>query len=1414
MNIYVFENETSTVSNELNSLSTNLAHLAQFKISSDEISGFNIDEESIEGLLIVITKKNLSDNSFIKKLSTFHEKFGILEVRILLLEDIDRKTLSEKISINFSDVDVFEYFKDSLTRATLLNVFQSFNKSNEASNKKVSSSIEHLIKTSHIDEGQLLERDWKTEYLPIGSSFGSEVISYDSKVQNNLNLHKPLQQLFIAKKGKKSNVVFTEDENNVLITLKKILQRGFTPPLDNISEESILKSEKINYSENSFPGDLTPEVEKKYLISDEMLPAIWASTLKYNPRFNSKNWGETMVFNSNEELTFFKLFDKKPEIQRWLHPQYPLQELLTNPSEIGSVTSEDQRRVDILFAPPWCDPFVVEILGEQHFDVDSGEDPLNPESSINFQNRKKLIRIDVLGIPAKEISSGTGENLDKVLSRINSSIENKKEDKTVIKLVKKLWETSALNASLYESIYDGFLNSSQKEWVVGINKKKSELYGVPMFLKLLSSLSYLWDVEEFAPQKFIITNFDGEVLKAWEKSSKNLFDYDLITINEKKDFQVAINLEIEKSYLDHFTALDKKIKDKNVILARALSLPVNLRDTRPEASTHPVLKEGDDDNLRECLITMLNFIFRKEHFREGQFEAINKILKNQDLLLLLPTGAGKSLVYQMISFILPGRVLVIDPIIALMNDQEDNLRLNGIDRVVAINSETYKTTEDMKIIMNSVEQGDNLIMLVAPERLLIPEFNQSLKSLFDGNIPLSLIVFDEAHCISEWGHDFRTSYLGIGERIKKLCNIYEFNPPILAMTGTASQPVVRDIIVESDFKEEQGTKNVIKADSYKRDELNFSIELTSPSEKKRILKSILKKKIPNYFRIRPEELFAKSLKEKEDYLGIIFVKTRPEMLRLYNDFQFDPEISRAGIGMYFGSSGPGKNWPTGELGDWKEYKKRITKEFKKGEKRILISTIAFGMGIDIPNIRYVVHYGISNSLEAWYQEAGRAGRNRLPSYVASVFSEEDLEGSNHLLVGEEKELRKRHSNLSNQWSDDVKVNLSFHWLSWKGILDELYLVKRLLNEIGQDNLDRKFRGNYEFKTSNTWQVGETSIPVEQLIYRLHIVGLVEDWQKNYGVRESTYFLTLKDRDTFLKFEQFRHWLKRRSPRDQNAIVETLVQLNNSEIKQQYFDEFSSLVKLNLNIDLDQEYSEIYSDLDNFSSLLLSSVNIALHEIYTSVESARRRKVREIVEFSRNKVSNTEIHNGFEQYFTDGPAADLFRQLYDSQIYEITPWLESYESLTVEQRIDSRGDIVRYADESSSYLAIEWLLILNSIESGNIENLKSELFQALQNSDKELTEINKYDKIFNLWKKCFESSSDLELRGILLNESCEYFLNLSDEVIKKEYLSLSYDYIVKYLSKEDEIDISNIFSLKIFNLNLDLINTLMKEKMYV
>jgi len=1403
--IFILENKSNEVSYQLNELSTNLAHLAHFKIATKEIPGFDINEESVDGVIIVLTKDSIEENSFISDIKKFIEEHSVEELRILLLENIKITEIENKISIQNINKNTIKYYGKHSTPSQLLNALQSFEKIEEPKQRKVSTDIEHLIRTSHIDEGLLIEKEWKTEYLPIGASFGSEAISFDTKIQNTSNLNRAVEQLFIAKKGNSGNIVFSEDENNVLINLKKILQRGFTPPVDTISEENILRSEKIKFVESSFPGDLTPEVEEKLIVSQEMLSGIWASSTKYSPRFNNEKWGENMMFNSNEELTFFKLFDKQPEIQRWLHPQYPLRELLSNPSDIGITTSEDQRRVDILFAPPWSEPLAIEILGEQHFDVQAGEDSTNPDSSKSFQSRRNLTKINMIGIPAKEISSGGGENLDKVVSYIQSSVENKRLDKTVSRLISKLWEVSALNASLYEAIYDGYLNSNQEEWVVGVNKNSTNLHGVPMFLKLLSALSYLWNIDEFAPEKFIVTDFDGKIINAWQKSAEQLFDYVQIDIKGKKDFQVAISLEIEKSYLDHFTTVDKKIKDKDVIVTRALSLPINLRDTRPEGSTQPTLKDSDDENLKECLTIMLNFIFRKKDFREGQFEAINKILKKQDLLLLLPTGAGKSLVYQLISFILPGRVLVIDPIIALMNDQEDNLRTNGIDRVVAINSETHKTPEDMKIIMNSVEQGDNLIMLVAPERLLIPEFNLSLKSLFDGDIPLSMIVFDEAHCISEWGHDFRTSYLGIGERIKKLCNIYNFNPPILAMTGTASQPVVRDIIVESDFKEEQGTQNVVKAETYKRDELNFSVELTNPEDKKRVLKSILKKKIPNHFRIRPEELFTRSTKNNENYLGIIFVKTRPDMLRLYNDFQYDPEISRAGIGMYFGSNGPGRNWPS-ELGDWKVYKKYVTKQFKKGEIRLLISTIAFGMGIDIPNIRYVIHYGISSSLEAWYQEAGRAGRNRLPAYVASVFSEEDLDSSNYLLVGDEKNLRDRHDNLPNKWSDDVKVNLSFHWLSWKGIADELNLVKKLLREIGEENLERKFRGNFEFKSANEWEYKDTSIPVEQLIYRLHIVGLVEDWQKNYGVRESTYFLNLKDKKTFLEFEQFRHWLKRRSPRDQNSIIQTLKQLNSSNSQNEFFDEFSSTVKESLNIELDEDYRDLYSGLDEFTSLLLASVNIALFEIYTSVESARRRKIREIVEFSRNKVSNSDIHDGFEQYFTDGPAADLFRQLYDKQITEIGPWIEAYESLTAEQRVDSRGDIVRYADESLSYLAIDWLLIINSIESGNIENLNSELLLAIQNTDNKLPSSNVYE----LWKKCFEINSDTEILSILLFGSVDYFLHLSDKSIVKNYADICSDYLFDYFQNNLELEASNIFSLKLLNNKLSMLNKVLMD----
>ena len=167
MNIYVFENKTSTVSNELNSLSTNLAPLAHFKIATKEIPGFDINEESVDGVIIVLTKDSIEENAFISDIKKFIEEHNVEELRILLLENIKIKEIENKISIQNIDKNTIKYYGKHSTPSQLLNALQSFEKIEESKQQKVSTDIEHLIRTSHIDECLLIEKEWKTEYLPM-----------------------------------------------------------------------------------------------------------------------------------------------------------------------------------------------------------------------------------------------------------------------------------------------------------------------------------------------------------------------------------------------------------------------------------------------------------------------------------------------------------------------------------------------------------------------------------------------------------------------------------------------------------------------------------------------------------------------------------------------------------------------------------------------------------------------------------------------------------------------------------------------------------------------------------------------------------------------------------------------------------------------------------------------------------------------------------------------------------------------------------------------------------------------------------------------------------------------------------------------------------------------------------------------
>lgn len=323
-----------------------------------------------------------------------------------------------------------------------------------------------------------------------------------------------------------------------------------------------------------------------------------------------------------------------------------------------------------------------------------------------------------------------------------------------------------------------------------------------------------------------------------------------------------------------------------------------------------------------------------ETFRPGQSELIQNALDNHATLGILPTGGGKSICYQIPGILKGGLTLVISPLISLMKDQVDSLNASGIHAAFLNSTQKIKET---KQIETGLINGDYQFLYVAPER-----FNQRqfIHLLYQLNI--NLIAFDEAHCISKWGHDFRPSYR---ESIKAVMSLpHPFT--IMALTATATVDVKEDICnllhIENQYVIETSTK---------RDNLKFMIDPTYQKQK-RLLEFIGT--------------------HKEDS-GIIYANTRKQVESLSEVLHLeaiDHVIYHAGLN--------------------KDMKDEHQSKFVKDDVKVMIATNAFGMGIDKSNVRYVVHYNLPQDIESYYQEAGRAGRDGLDSECLLMFGEQDI----------------------------------------------------------------------------------------------------------------------------------------------------------------------------------------------------------------------------------------------------------------------------------------------------------------------------------------------------------------------------------------------------------------------------------------
>jgi ATP-dependent DNA helicase RecQ len=347
--------------------------------------------------------------------------------------------------------------------------------------------------------------------------------------------------------------------------------------------------------------------------------------------------------------------------------------------------------------------------------------------------------------------------------------------------------------------------------------------------------------------------------------------------------------------------------------------------------TSTLLAEQSDSPLTPQRV--LEDVFGYQEFRDGQQLVIDAAVEGRDSLVILPTGGGKSLCYQIPALVRSGITLVISPLISLMKDQVDQLKANGV-AAECINSTMAR--EELLSVYNRMHTGHLKLVYVSPERVLMRDFIERLE-----NLPLSMIAVDEAHCISQWGHDFRPEYAALGQLKQQFSHV-----PFMALTATADDATRRDIL--------------------ERLQLNNPEVYLGSFDRPNIRYNLVEKH-------KPVSQIVRYLETQKGNCGIIYCGSRKKV-EMVTEKLCNNHIRAAG-------------YHAGMDADERAY---VQEAFQRDDIQIVVATVAFGMGINKPNVRFVVHFDIPRNIESYYQETGRAGRDGLPAEAMMLYDPADI----------------------------------------------------------------------------------------------------------------------------------------------------------------------------------------------------------------------------------------------------------------------------------------------------------------------------------------------------------------------------------------------------------------------------------------
>ncbi len=1068
-----------------------------------------------------------------------------------------------------------------------------------------------------------LRYDFDAEYVTVGSLPGLLKRSFE----NDDTIRKLLCDSVILSRQVKTSQPVSQHTRLVSAIILKLLQRGRMPLPTLEIEQAAIDAFDLTDSVNDL-GKTTnielgweSETGNRYNIdrSEFIHRLAEKRTFKLEADFQDK-----LLDSQYEErfITRWVTENLGDSAAHWICPQAPLDALKDSSPDQNADDFKDQR-VDFIAHPPCGASFAIEIDGPEHMDA------------LNFDTRrdhalKRSTNMDVIRVPNRELELNEGPNLNQIKKRFLHQVprgtvppisSNKSGNRKIADFARACSIGSKIQSVIAQAVNRGWLTGD--EWNLEITGGGPTAAGAVLdVLRMYSALDLLYGGKS-GPVKCRIRTQDGDA-KAWCIEAG---EWSEIENSEFEDPNLKILVESDSSPFDQIAHRDVDI------IIRPAFLPIEFRTDLPSDFPRQPIVVEDFETAEPALTFFLRNVFRKQSFREGQGIAIWRTLRQQDTVVLLPTGGGKSIIYQLSGLLMPGITMVIDPIVALIEDQIDVLHRYGIDRATGISSALNHMQRGEKL--KRAEQGEFQFILMAPERLQSPEFRRTVRSLCTSSL-VNLAVIDEAHCVSEWGHEFRPAYLRLADTLRSTCtDQFGKAPPLLALTGTASRAVLKDMMIELGIDQSQ-SDNVVRPTTFDRPELKFEIHRTETSkEGMDVLRGVVKS-MPQKFGDSSTRFFRS--RGYDTSSGIVFVRTvNAEDWGLMATKDAVAKVTDAPVVAYSGSIAPNG------VQDWEVVKREYAREFKENKAPILVATTAFGMGIDKPNIRFVVHNGMPGSIESFYQEAGRAGRDGKDAWCVVVTSEFDEVRSNRMLDPNAsiEEIRSIHQNYDNDWDhmDDVTSVIYFHIRSFQGVEVERELVNKVLHRLGDLN---------EHQTVNITGDNKEHGLIEKAIVRLVRTGIVADYTIDWSKRQ--FLLDVPRFDFGLcKSKTIKH-------------VE-LAQPSRSRA-------FAAKIEAIPDTDPKTTAASLVSELIKFT--------------YDVIERSRRRAILEAFNLARNAKGDQSIRQRILEYLQEGVHADRIDELLASTQPNLDDWWEIIEKTqTAVDAGELRGLTVRRV-ESYSY----------------------------------------------------------------------------------------------------------------------------------